>query len=128
MGTSQLGGVVYGNTNLNQNADIILNEVGSTDRSVFKPSLSTIKLEVRSLLILNLVITPSLISERPLTIVSFESTLQTPTLLGFLLITTKSLMLVNKGQYSIIQKSWAHHNSVVWYTATLILIKMRILS
>jgi hypothetical protein len=28
--------------------------------------------EVRSLLILNLVITPSLISERPLTIVSFE--------------------------------------------------------
>jgi hypothetical protein len=78
------------------------------------------------LLILNLVITPSLISERPLTIVSFEvlikeqpsqpkplglaitteSTLQTPTLLGFLLITTKSLMLVNKGQYSIIQKSW----------------------
>jgi hypothetical protein len=31
-----------------------------------------IKSEVRSLLILNLVITPSLISERPLTIVSFE--------------------------------------------------------
>jgi hypothetical protein len=29
MGTSQLGGVVYGNPNLNQNADIILNEVGS---------------------------------------------------------------------------------------------------
>jgi hypothetical protein len=75
MGTSQLGGVVYGNPNLNQNADIILNEVGSTDRSVslaYKPSLSMIKSEVRSLLILNLVITPSLISERPLTIVSFE--------------------------------------------------------
>jgi hypothetical protein len=32
-----------------------------------------IKSEVRSLLILNLVITPSLISERPLTIVSFEA-------------------------------------------------------
>jgi hypothetical protein len=39
MGTSQLGGVVYGNTNLNQNADIILNEVGSTDRSVLKGAL-----------------------------------------------------------------------------------------
>jgi hypothetical protein len=26
MGTSQLGGVVYGNPNLNQNADIILND------------------------------------------------------------------------------------------------------
>jgi hypothetical protein len=34
--------------------------------------LSMIKSEVMSLLILNLVITPSLISERPLTIVSFE--------------------------------------------------------
>jgi filamentous hemagglutinin family protein len=33
MGTSQLGGAVYGNPNLNQNADIILNEVGSTNRS-----------------------------------------------------------------------------------------------
>jgi filamentous hemagglutinin family protein len=39
MGTSQLGGVVYGNTNLNQNADIILNEVGSTNRSVLKGAL-----------------------------------------------------------------------------------------
>jgi hypothetical protein len=25
-------------------------------------------------------------------------------------------MLVNKRQYSTTQKSWAHHNSVVWYT------------
>jgi filamentous hemagglutinin len=31
--------VVYGNTNLNQNADIILNEVGSTNRSVLKGAL-----------------------------------------------------------------------------------------
>jgi hypothetical protein len=36
-----------------------------------------IKSEVRSLLILNLVITPSLISERPLTIVSFEVLINT---------------------------------------------------
>jgi hypothetical protein len=71
MGTSQLGGVVYGNPNLNQNADIILNEVGSLSlialeimltsfvSLAYKPSLSMIKSEVRSLLILNLVITPS---------------------------------------------------------------------
>jgi filamentous hemagglutinin family protein len=39
MGTSQLGGVVYGNPNLNQNADIILNEVGSTNRSTLKGAL-----------------------------------------------------------------------------------------
>jgi filamentous hemagglutinin family protein len=39
MGTSQLGGVVYGNPNLNQNADIILNEVGSTNPSVLKGAL-----------------------------------------------------------------------------------------
>ncbi len=39
MGTSQLGGVVYGNPNLNQNADIILNEVGSTNRSVLEGAL-----------------------------------------------------------------------------------------
>jgi hypothetical protein len=32
-------GVVYGNPNLNQNADIILNEVGSTNRSVLKGAL-----------------------------------------------------------------------------------------
>jgi hypothetical protein len=59
MGTSQLGGVVYGNPNLNQNADIILNEVGSTNEIMltsfvslaYKPSLSMIKSEVRSLLI-----------------------------------------------------------------------------
>ena len=36
MGTSQLGGAVYGNPNLNQNADIILNEVGTTNRSVLR--------------------------------------------------------------------------------------------
>ncbi|WP_139699318.1 two-partner secretion domain-containing protein, partial [bacterium endosymbiont of Bathymodiolus sp. 5 South] len=39
MGTSQLGGAVYGNPNLNQNADIILNEVGSTNRSVLNGAL-----------------------------------------------------------------------------------------
>ncbi len=39
MGTSQLGGVVYGNPNLNQNADIILNEVGATNRSILKSAL-----------------------------------------------------------------------------------------
>ena len=39
MGTSQLGGVVYGNPNLNQNADIILNEVGTTNRSVLNGAL-----------------------------------------------------------------------------------------
>jgi filamentous hemagglutinin family protein len=105
MGTSQLGGAVYGNPNLNQNADIILNEVGSTNPSVlkgalevfgknaavvianpialeimltsfvslaYKPSLSMIKSEVRSLLILKPVIAPSLIRDCPLTIVSFE--------------------------------------------------------
>jgi hypothetical protein len=49
MGTSQLGGAVYGNPNLNQNADI-----------------------VRSLLILKPVIAPSLIRDCPLTIVSLE--------------------------------------------------------
>jgi hypothetical protein len=31
MGTSQLGGVVYGNPNLNQNADIILSLKINTD-------------------------------------------------------------------------------------------------
>jgi filamentous hemagglutinin len=30
---------VYGNPNLNQNADIILNEVGSTNRSVLNGAL-----------------------------------------------------------------------------------------
>jgi filamentous hemagglutinin family protein len=39
MGTSQLGGAVYGNPNLNQNADIILNEVGTTNRSVLNGAL-----------------------------------------------------------------------------------------
>jgi filamentous hemagglutinin len=34
-----LGGAVYGNPNLNQNADIILNEVGSTNRSVLNGAL-----------------------------------------------------------------------------------------
>jgi hypothetical protein len=32
-------GAVYGNPNLNQNADIILNEVGSTNPSVLKGAL-----------------------------------------------------------------------------------------
>jgi hypothetical protein len=46
MGTSQLGGVVYGNTNLNQNADIILNEVGSTNRSVLEGALEVFPTEL----------------------------------------------------------------------------------
>jgi hypothetical protein len=63
MGTSQLGGAVYGNPNLNQNADIILNEVGSTNRSVLNGALEVI---------LKPVIAPSLIRDCPLTIVSLE--------------------------------------------------------
>jgi hypothetical protein len=40
MGTSQLGGAVYGNPNLNQNADIILNEV-PTPMPILTPTLNT---------------------------------------------------------------------------------------
>ncbi len=39
IGISQLGGVVYANPNLNKTADIILNEVGSTNRSVLTGAL-----------------------------------------------------------------------------------------
>jgi hypothetical protein len=53
--------------------DYITGEVKSNANAApIEFGIAMIKSEVRSLLILNLVITPSLISERPLTIVSFE--------------------------------------------------------